>query len=202
MRGYPDYMPNRTPTLLAFMTKSDEEQFSQRLSALFPDVTFIDSGDWQEPVPQLKNSLSECGSSSPQHAIWNRSILDGSEYRKSYVFRVLGSNAHFGATVGPGLIQYLPSRMADYDPPCLRHGRLSASYDPKADPRTDQFVKTAFRVLKKGAKKVYLVDRATGKISQRPEAGLIALPDAAKRFNGENGRYLTHHAHAFFVAEP
>lgn len=196
-------MPIKMPTLLTFFTKSDEEHFSRKLSALLPDVAFIDIGDWQSTTPQLKESLSDCDGSSPQHAIWNRSILDESEYRRKFVFPELNGKSYFGATVGPGLIQYIPSQVAGYDPSCLRHGRFSASYDPKADPATDQFVKTAFQLLRNGGKKVHWVDRGTGqKISERPAAGFIAWPDAASRFNGEDGKYLTHHAQAFLVPEP
>jgi hypothetical protein len=47
---------------------------------------------------------------------------------------------------------------------------------------------------------VYAVDRASGETARRAERKLIAWPDAAARFDGIDGRYLTNHTEAWFVA--
>lgn len=90
---------------------------------------------------------------------------------------------------------------ADYAPDGLRNGRLAASYNPTKEPETNKFVKRVWKLFKKGAEKLYFIDPETGKVQEKPETRFFGWPDAAKNFNGENGRYLTNHAFAYFVPE-
>ncbi|MFK0087457.1 hypothetical protein ACIQUS_09180 [Pseudomonas sp. NPDC090755] len=195
-------MSNQNPTILIFMTRVDEIRFSQALSSHFPQIAFIDIGDWDTKTPLVKETLADCHNDTPQHSIWNKAILSTVEYSKNFIFRNESKNCYFGATVGPGLIQYIRSSKADYDDVCLRNGRLSSSYDPKSDPRTDSFVKETFKILKKGARRVYLVNRKTGKTEEKPEIHFFAWPDAADEYNGHNGKFLTNNSLAYFIAAP
>ncbi|BDM22958.1 hypothetical protein KMS_R27150 [Pseudomonas sp. LRP2-20] len=192
-------MVNKTPTLLVFMTQADELRFSRELLSQFPEITFIETGNWEKRSPKTRHMLNECHSDSPQHSIWNKLILPEHIYSKNYIFPNENKRSYFGATVGPGLIQYIRPHIADYDPSCLRNGRLSASYDPKKDPATDLFVKTVFKIARKGAVDVFLVDRKTGNTSDKPETHFLAWPDAANCYNGQDGSYLTNNAFAYFV---
>lgn len=193
-------MANKTPTLLVFMTKADELSFSKELLSQLPEITFIETGKWEERSPKTMPMLNECHNDSPQHSIWNKLILPEHIYSKNYIFPNEDRNSYFGATVGPGLIQYIRPNIADYDPTCLRNGRLSASYDPKKDPATDLFVKTVFKIARKGAMQLFSIDRKSGNISEKPENNFLAWPDAASYYNGQNGKYLTNNAFAYFVA--
>ncbi|MND72519.1 hypothetical protein D3C80_640700 [compost metagenome] len=193
-------MTNKTPTLLVFMTQADELRFSKELSSQFPEIAFIETADWEVRSPKTRHTLNECCNDSPQHSIWNKLILPEHIYSKDYIFPNENKNSYFGATIGPGLIQYIRSKPADYDSACLRNGRLSASYDPKVDPTTDFFVKAIFKIVKKGAIDIYLIDRKNGNVSEKPETLFFAWPDAANRYNGQNGKYLTNNAFAYFVA--
>ena len=103
--------------------------------------------------------------------------------------------------VGEGLVRFSCSELADYDTESLRNGRITASYDEVKEPETDKFVKAVWKIFKKGAKKVYLINRETGQIADKPETRFFAWPNAAKKFNGQDGHYLTNHAFAYFVAK-
>lgn len=194
-------MPNKTPTLLVFMTSIDELRFSKELSSHFSDITFIDTGNWKTRTPTTKDTLNECCKNSPQHSIWNKLILPTPVYSSNYIFPNENNEFYFGATIGPGLIQYIRSNLADYDTTCLRNGRLSSSYDPKKDPETHSFVNETFKILRKGAAKIYLIDRKSGRVSDKPETQFFAWPDAAEQYNGQNEKYLTNNALAYFVAK-
>lgn len=195
-------MANQTPTLLTFMTKVDEAKFSQALVSTLPEITFLNIGDWPTKKPLTKNTLGDCSSDSPQHSIWNKAILPTTDYIENFIFHNETNNAYFGATIGPGLIQYIRPSIADYDNLSLRNGRLSSSYDPKTDPQTHYFVKETFRILRTGARRVYLVDRKTGQTDDKPELHFFAWPDVAEKYNGDNGKYLTNNFLTYFVATP
>lgn len=195
-------MANKTPTTLVFMTMKDESAFSKALLSALPDVTFIDTGDWTTQHPVIRENLSACLNNSPQYSIWDSSILNISDYIEKYIFHDENQETYFGATIGPGLIQFIRSNPADYEKKCLRNGRLSSSYDAKEDPLTDLFVKTVFKIFKKGARKVYLVDRESGRLADKPETQFFAWPDAAEQYNGKEGKYLTNNALVYFVAAP
>ncbi|EAS1882910.1 hypothetical protein HM25_002489 [Salmonella enterica subsp. enterica serovar Carno] len=194
-------MANKMPVIEVFMTLADEELFSQKLSTNIPCVNFINSGTWEKRTPDIGVSLDKCLNCSPQHSIWNSDILPLKEYEEKFIFPDANAGGYFGATIGRGLIQYIRPQKAGYDSYSLLNGRLAASYDQKQDPETDLYVKTVWKLFKNNAKKVYAIDRKTGEISSRPETRFFAWPDAAKKYRGKEGRYLTNNAMAYFIVK-
>ncbi|WP_368883544.1 hypothetical protein [Proteus mirabilis] len=193
----------KMPTIQIFMTLQDENDFSSSLLANFDDIKFIDSYVWDTDNPPFYDSIEKCHSRlNSQAVIINQDITSAKEYKDRYTGRHISSQGYIGSPVGKGLIQFLHSSKAEYAENCLRNGRISATYDPTKDPETEAFVKAVWKIFKKGAKKVYLIDRETGEVNIKPETNFFAWPDAAKTYDGTDGRYLTNHAFAYFVAKP
>ncbi len=185
------------------MTKKDEQEFSLKLRESFPDIYFIDFHPWDSPFPPMKNSIALCYDKlNSIVVISDESIVSQAEYIENDVKPFPTGSGYMGNPIGRGLIQYQHSKEAGYAKGCIMNGRLTASYFPENDPETDVFVKTVWKIFKKGAQKVYLIDRETGELSAKPETRFFAWPDAAKTYDGTDGRYLTNHAFAYFVAKP
>ncbi len=191
----------KMPTLQIFMTIADESVFSDLLKVHIPSVKFVDSFLWSSPIPPVYDSMVECcGHPFSNVVIIDETICTVERYTREFVGPHPGGGSYLGGNVGPGMIQLQRSRKADYAPGSLRDGRLAASYDPNAEQAMDVFVKTVWKVFKKFAYKTYLVDRATGTVSENAEPRFFAGPDAAVQFSGSNGNYLTNNAFAYFVA--
>ncbi len=191
----------KMPTLQIFMTIADESAFSDLLKVHIPSVRFVDSFLWSSPIPPVYDSMAECcGHSFSNVVIIDETICTVERYTREFVGPHPGGGSYLGGNVGPGMIQFHRSRKADYAPESLRNGRMAASYDPSADQAMDAFVKTVWKVFKEFAYKTYLVDRETGAVSEKAETRFFAGPDAAVRFSGSNGNYLTNNALVYFVA--
>ncbi|QVN21007.1 hypothetical protein [Burkholderia pyrrocinia] len=195
-------MTTKMPTLQTFMTNADEAAFSDFLKTHIPSVKFIDSYIWNSPVPPAYNSMTEChGQPFSNIVIINEEICSVERYAREFIAPHPGGSGYMGSMEGPGAIQFLRSREADYAPECLRDGRLAASYDPAIDPATDVFVKMTWNVFKKFAHKTFVVNRETGVVNEKPESRFFAEPDAAAKFDGMHGHYLTNNAFFYLVAK-
>ncbi|MCF5692456.1 MULTISPECIES: hypothetical protein [Pseudomonas] len=192
-------MPNKTMTIETFMTENDEYNFSILLRSEIPRITFIDDFVWSTPNPPFHETLAQCkGWAGSNAAILDEMILSSSDYKKTMVTPHQSGSGFIGGTIGKGLIQFHRSYEADYAKTCLRNGRIAASYDPENDPETDIFVKTVWRLFKKHALKVHLVNMDSGEIHEKPEKRFFSWPDAAEKYDGKNGNYLTNTAMAYF----
>ncbi|MBI0037826.1 hypothetical protein H3T61_06265 [Gilliamella sp. B14384H2] len=190
----------KLPALEIFMTAVDAVEFSKFLKDQIESVKFITQYRWPDLNIPISDVLDIEIAKNIDFSIINTDILSIEDYKKKYVIHYPGAN-YDGAMVGEGLVRFSCSTMAGYAPGSLMNGRLTASYDVVKQPETDKFVKAVWKIFKKGAKKVYLINRETGQIADKPETRFFAWPDAAKKFNGENGHYLTNHAFAYFVAK-
>lgn len=192
-------MVKTMPTIHTFMTKEDERVFTQLVVERFPDVIIIDHFIWPTPAPEIKNSIDDCSSSSV--VILKPDIVTIASYSKRVRLRE-ESNGYEGARIGPGLIQFLRSKHADYDPQSLQNGRLSATYDPKRDQAMDIFVKSVYKIFKKYQVKLYCINRDTGEIGDKANASFFSWSDAARSYDGKDGCYLTCHKLLYFVPAP
>lgn len=190
----------KLPALEIFMTAVDAVEFSKILKDQIESVKFITQYIWPDLNIPISDVLDMEIAKNINFCIINTDILSIEDYKKKYVIHYPESN-YDGSMVGEGLIGFSCSELADYAPGSLRDGQLIASYDVVKQPETDKFVKAVWKIFKKGAKKVYLINRETGQIADKPETRFFAWPDAAKKYNGENGHYLTNHAFAYFVAK-
>lgn len=190
----------KLPALEIFMTAVDAVEFSKVLKDQIESVKFITQYIWPDLNIPISDVLDMEIAKNINFCIINTDILSIEDYKKKYVIHYPESN-YDGSMVGEGLIGFSCSELADYAPGSLRDGQLIASYDVVKQPETDKFVKAVWKIFKKGAKKVYLINRETGQIADKPETRFFAWPDAAKKYNGENGHYLTNHAFAYFVAK-
>src|SRR5262249_31576936 len=139
--------------------------------------------------------------SSDAVAILKTSITSLDFYYKNWIRRREESNGYEGAGIGPGIIQYLRSKAAAFDPASLLNGRLAASYDPKREQETDEFVKEIYKIFRDNAIRLYLTDIKTGKTEGKAERRFLAWPNAAENYDGKNGHYLTNNVLAYFVPE-
>ena len=191
----------KLPALEIFMTAVDAVEFSKVLKDQIESVKFIKQGIWPNRNVPFFDVLDIETAKNIHFSILNTSIFSIERYKEEYVMPHPAGSGYIGGWEGKGLVRFSCSRIADYDTESLRNGRLIASYDLVKRPETDKFVKAVWKIFKKGAKKVYLINRETGHIAEKPETRFFAWPDAAKKYNGENGHYLTNHAFAYFVAK-
>ncbi|WP_047683250.1 MULTISPECIES: hypothetical protein [Xenorhabdus] len=195
-------MSNKTPGIELFMTSTDEEQFSIALKNKIDSIKFIEQYVWDDNTLPISDILKFGETIDKSNfSIINTKILSVEMYKNQYITPHPSGMGYIGGWVGKGLIQFLRSKTANYATNCLRNGTLSASYDPIQDPETDLFVKTVWKIFKKGAQKVYLIDRETGKVANKSETKFFAWPDAAEKYNGKNENYLTNNAFSYFIAK-
>ena len=173
----------KLPALEIFMTAVDVVEFSKILKDQIESVKFIKQFPWPDLNIPIFDVLDMEIAKNINFSIINTDILSIEDYKKKYVIHYPGSN-YDGAMVGEGLVRFSCSCIAGYAPGSLMNGRLTASYDVVKQPETDKFVKAVWKIFKKGAKKVYLINRETGQIADKPETRFFAWPDAAKKFNG------------------
>ncbi|AFH92988.1 MULTISPECIES: hypothetical protein [Providencia] len=193
----------KLPGIEVFMSKVDEDNFSKALGDYFKEIKFIDNYVWDTLDPPVRNSISLCyGAINSNVTIINSDITSISDYKNNYVFPRPNNAGFSGSFVGKGLVQFIHSKEADFAAGCLRNGTISASYKPAEDPETEAFVKGVWKIFKKGAKKVYAINRETGELYRdKPETRYFAWPDAAKIYDGTDGRYLTATAFNFYIAK-
>ena len=190
----------KLPALEIFMTAVDAVEFSKVLKDQIQSVKFIKQCPWPDLNIPIFDVLDMEIAKNINFSIINTDILSIERYKKECVTHYPGCG-YKGDIAGEGLVRFSCSCIAGYAPESLMNGRLTATYDLVKEPETDKFVKAVWKIFKKGAKKVYLINRETGQIADKPETRFFAWPDAAKKFNGENGHYLTNHAFAYFVAK-
>lgn len=190
-------MQSKMGQILTFMTITDERNFSLRLKERFAKIAFVDSPIWDTLPPPTKPTIADCASTMV--VLLNEEIVSFAEYCSRLVVKHPSGQGYMGAQVGSGLIQCLRPEVVR-DGTYLKDGRFAFSYE-KSDAEMAEFVKGVWEILKKGGRKVYQADPATGTVRDKPVSGLITWPDAAARFNGENGRYLMQAAESFLVAK-
>ena len=175
----------KLPALEIFMTAVDVVEFSKILKDQIESVKFIKQFPWPDLNIPIFDVLDMEIAKNINFSIINTDILSIEEYKKNYVGHYPESTDYYhGAIAGEGLVRFSCSCIADYAPESLMNGRLTATYDLVKQPETDKFVKAVWKIFKKGAKKVYLINRETGQIADKPETRFFAWPDAAKKFNG------------------
>ncbi|BDR57691.1 hypothetical protein [Xylocopilactobacillus apicola] len=196
-------MTSKVLSLEVFLTKTDENTFSRLLKEQFPQIKFIENFVWHTPNPPVYDSMAECWNNKfSDIIIIDTHILSIEEYKNTCIIPHLSGQGYLGSQVGDGVIQFLRSRVGEYgDNNCLGNGSLGASYNLEYEPETDKLVKAVWKLVRKNALKVYFVDTATGKVSEKPESRFYAFPDAAAKFNGTNGRYLQCGALTQFIAK-
>ncbi|CAB3962286.1 MULTISPECIES: hypothetical protein [Burkholderia] len=64
------------------------------------------------------------------------------------------------------------------------------------------FVEPVWKVLKKFSHKTFVVNRETGVTNEKPEIRFFSGPDAAAKFDGTDGHYLTNNAFFYLLAQP
>lgn len=168
-----------------FLTKKDEVELSKLLQLQFQNLLFIDTSGSRSKEVNVMKDLSQGQRSS---SILNTDIFSLSDY-KALVETQKGP--HFGfPMIGKGLIQYVSSEVAIYDVKCLKDGYFSGSYT-QTDELTGAFVKQLFKIIGQYGTKVYLVSRTRDLGADMPEKQLVAGPDAARLYNGNDQNYLT-----------
>lgn len=178
-----------------FFTKKDEIELSNLLRLQFPNILFIDTSRSDSKEIKFIDDLS-LGFKSK--SILNTDVFSLDDY-KTLVNSQEGP--HFGfPMIGKGLIQYVSSEVAGYDPKCLKDGYFGGSYDVN-DELTATFVKQFFKLIGQYGRKVYLVSRTSDLRADLPEKQLLAWPDAAKTYNGEHQHYLTQTRERWLIPE-
>ncbi|MFC9538984.1 hypothetical protein ACFTQ7_03775 [Lysinibacillus sp. NPDC056959] len=134
---------------------------------------------------KLLSFLSEVNVSA---TIPNSSVFSLDDYKK--LVEMQNSSPYSFPMVGKGMIQYVPSNIAHYDQKCLKDGYLSASYNSD-DKETEQFIKEVFKIVGQNGKKVFLTSEYKDIVADVAEKNIVAWPNAAIEYNGNNGCYLT-----------
>ncbi|RAJ26929.1 hypothetical protein [Pedobacter cryoconitis] len=178
-----------------FFTKKDEIELSNLLRLQFQNIFFIDTSRSDSKEIKFIDDLSL---GFKGKSILNTDIFSLEDY-KTLVNSQDGPHFSF-PMIGKGLIQYVSSEVAGYDPKCLKDGYFGGSYNV-SDELTANFVKQFFKLVGQYGRKVYLVSRTRDLCADVPEKQLLVWPDAAKIYNGENQKYLTQTRERWLVPE-
>ncbi|MGE7944340.1 hypothetical protein ACQKNB_19880 [Lysinibacillus xylanilyticus] len=176
---------NIVKKLGVFMTDTDKKIFSELLFEKFQNIYLIDNKSSKNKNIKLLSFLSEANVSA---TILNSSIFSLDDYKK--LVELQNSPPYSFPMVGKGMIQYVPSNIAQYDPKCLKDGYLSASYNSD-DKETEHYIKQVFKTVGQNGKKVFLTSKYREIVADVAEKNIVAWPNAAIEYNGNNGRYLT-----------
>ena len=194
---------SKTMVIELFFTKEDEKDFSLLLKSAFPAIYFIDIFPWPTPEPVLKESIDQCYEKpNSDCAIINSEILPIEDYKSKYVHKAQNLEIYRGAFMGEGLIQFLHSKSAQYEPGGLMNGGVAASFDPKKEATTHLFVKEVYNLLKKYCIKLKPFDvKSEIIVDQRLARDFYAGPHAIKEYDQVNGLYLTNNKMAYFTSK-
>jgi hypothetical protein len=193
-------MTTKLPTIQTFMVQEDERAFSKALREAFPGMVFIDAGCWPDPEPRAYDSIVDCSDFHGEVVLLNTQICPLEEYAHKCVFKNKWHDYYEPLSFGRGLIQYLRSKPWNIEHQGLNNGRLAASYEPEKWPEMDAYVKSVFKVFKKGAAKLYYLNPETWQINERPETRFFAWPEAVKQYDCGDGKYLINHSQAYFTS--
>lgn len=188
--------PTKLHRLCVFLTRADEEQFSDAVRAGLPAVRFVDASQQPETrTPTFRSSLSECA--GPHVTLVDTSIISESMFHRDYVVRHPSGQGWVYAIVGAGLASLVRSRFEDDG---LRNGELRASV-PLGDTRTAVYIRALMNLVRTGGTGVFAVDPLTGDIARRAERNFVAWPDAASRFGAKEAPSLTNGPMAWFTVD-
>ncbi len=194
----------KMPTIQTFMSEADEDDFSKILKKEMPEIYFVDVHPMGTPNLLIKSSISECREKKNSAcAIVSSKICSKSFFEKNYIFKIPSREEYHPADIGKGIIQFLHSDEAGYEPGGLRDGGLAASYDSVKDPDTDAFVKAVWKLCKQHGQKLYAItDMKAGTVSPKPHGRFIGWPDAIAKFDRVGDLYLTNNTMAYFTSKP
>jgi hypothetical protein len=188
----------KTRQLEFFMIVEDEDLFCKTLRENIPNIYFLDVAASKESCIDKRLFLSVTESESSIFSIVNFGMINKDTLSKSY--KKYGEYYHFFQT-GRAQIQFLRSKPDTRELQNLQNGRLSDSYHLENN-EEKKWKKIVYSILKKIGNKVYWcysTPEGCFEIESKAENGLIAFPDALKKYNGKTG-FLTH-GKAKFVGE-
>jgi hypothetical protein len=181
-----------------FMTIEDEDLFCKTLRDDIPNVYFLDVAASKEGCINKRLFLSVTESESSIFSIVNFDMIDKDTLSRSY--KKYDEYYHFLQT-GRAQIQFLRSKPDTRELQNLQNGRLSDSYYTENE-EEKKWKSIVYRILKKMGNKVYWcysTPEGCFEIKTKAENGLVALPNALKKYNGKTG-FMTH-GKAKFVGE-
>lgn len=198
-------MSTKLPTIQTFMVEEDERAFSKALREQLPGMVFVNTGCWPDPDPtsRVYDSIADCADFLGGVALLNTEICSLERYAREYVFKNEYHGYYEPSEFGCGCIQYLRSKMwTGAKEPGLNNGGLAASYKTEEEPEMDAYVRTVFRILRKGAKKLYGVDPKSWEVNDKPYSDYFAWPEAVNQHDHVNGHYLIHHNWVYMTSKP
>lgn len=151
------------------MTEDDERQFSDMITAAFPNTVFLDGGTWPTPQPIIKLTITDCTLCLTY--IWNRDLFP----------TIPVGPRPGGGFQGPGrgpVIQFIRSRMKGT---ILQGGGVDAGFADPVPAAVKKFFNSVWRILKKNAtNKLICIDPETRTVINPRMTDLWAWPGAIK----------------------
>jgi hypothetical protein len=188
----------KTRQLEFFMTIEDEYLFCKTLKDNIPNIYFLDVVASKEGCIDKRLFLSVTESESSIFSIVNFDMIDKDALSKNY--KKYDEYYHF-FQMGRAQIQFLRSKPDTHELQNLQNGRLSDSYYTENE-EEKKWKNVVYSILKKMGNKVYWcysTPEGCFEIKTKAENGLLALPNALKKYNGKTG-FMTH-GKAKFVGE-
>jgi hypothetical protein len=81
------------------------------------------------------------------------------------------------------------------------NGSLAASYDLETEPETDAYVKSVYKIFKRGALKLRYLNANTKEVHERPTSKFFAWPDAVHKYDQVNSQYLINNTMAYLTSK-
>lgn len=165
-------MAATTKQALILLTRDDEFELAQAITAQVPEVKFLDFDGWRvADRPPVCKSILDCGSIV---SIWNPLVVP------ILPVGLRGDGKVLGPQIGP-VIQWL--RCSESGSRELRSGRLAASYDESTPRQMITFIEQVWKVL---------LRVTTNKLQRVQErAGEVKTVGSERRFRlGSNAKSL------------
>lgn len=181
-------MATKLPSLELFLHPSDERALSARIRATHPEVVFFSTESFQHSAaPAVQSCITACA--GPIVIVLHQRLLPLATYIATRVIPHPSGIGFLSGKVGRGLMLMQRCQTPAFDPQGLFVGSITANYESD-DAEMAQFVTSTLKLIKTDGKKVFFIDPRNGQPVAHAQPGYWAWPDAARSYDGRNGRFL------------
>jgi hypothetical protein len=170
-----------------FMTQKDIELFFDILRSKLKNIAIVDYNPSKDCKIKKINKIEFVNNNPIPITIINTDIMSMDEYTSLIAKR--GEYYHF-PMVGKGMIQGILAEYSEYHKECLASSYFSSSCK-ESDFESLKYSKQVFNILSANKQTVFRKINGTSEFNKNAEKKYFSWSDAAKIFNGINGRYLS-----------
>lgn len=167
-----------------FMTIKDEQLFCDKIREYNLNIVFFDITPSMDSNINNRIFYSVIDSINPFFSIVNLDLINKETLEANSI--KYGEYYHF-SQIGKAQIQFLRSKPDPNDPQNLKNGRIADSYGFDDEEKWKNGIYSILKTIGCKVYSYYITPIGNVKINDKAEKGLLALPDAVKKYTGETG---------------